>query len=663
LIQFFSLKGKHEMKTKIFNAISLAVIMAMLVTTLALADNLQGDDLVAGNNASKQPGQTGTAAFFLQATGPDGCNADATNPVTVNVSSSQSWLTINTPGNVSLTGCGSGNTVTIGYSVASNAPVGGVAVVAGTASGGKSGNNGFNNNPGDFNVTVVAPPPPSDSTPPSITPNVSGTLGNNGWYVSDVTVSWTVSDPESTVSSTSGCGSSSVTSDTAGQTFTCSATSAGGTNSQSVTIKRDATAPSISGSAAPAPNGAGWNNSDVSITFVCSDALSGLASCGPNQSLSGDGSNQSASGTAVDNAGNSASATVSGIDLDKTAPTISGSASPVSNANGWNNSDVTVSFICGDGLSGVAACTSPVILSGEGAGQSVTGTVVDNADNSADVTVSNINIDKTSPTASASASPAPNANGWNNGDVTVSFSGSDALSDIDFCDADVVLSSEGAGQSTSGTCTDMAGNVSDSATASGINIDKTAPVVTVTGVANGATYIMGSVPAAGCSTSDVLSGVASAASLGMSGGPLGAITATCSGATDNAGNAAGSVSATYNVIYNWNGFFQPIDNLPILNKAKAGSAIPVKFSLSGFQGLNIFLAGYPVSTVTTCGSTTTDTIETTVTAGSSSLSYDATSDQYNYVWKTDKSWAGTCRTLTVKLIDGTIHQANFNFTK
>jgi hypothetical protein len=174
---------------------------------------------------------------------------------------------------------------------------------------------------------------------------------------------------------------------------------------------------------------------------------------------------------------------------------------------------------------------------------------------------------------------------------------------------------------------------------------------------------MGSVPAAGCSTSDVLSGVASAASLGMSGGPLGAITATCSGATDNAGNAAGSVSATYNVIYNWNGFFQPIDNLPILNKAKAGSAIPVKFSLSGFQGLNIFLAGYPVSTVTTCGSTTTDTIETTVTAGSSSLSYDATSDQYNYVWKTDKSWAGTCRTLTVKLIDGTIHQANFNFTK
>jgi hypothetical protein len=385
-----------------------------------------------------------------------------------------------------------------------------------------------------------------------------------------------------------------------------------------------------------------------------------------SNSVSGSTSSEGASvpvvGTCEDNAGNTASNTQHFM-VDKTAPSISGSASPAANSNGWNKTDVTVSFTCGDGLSSVASCGPDQTLSGEGTGQSVTGTALDNAGNSASATVSGINIDKTAPTASATALPLPNINGWNNSDVSVSFSGSDALSDIDFCDADVVLSSEGAGQSASGTCTDKAGNVSDSATASGINIDKTAPVVTVTGVADGATYTLGSVPAAGCSTSDTLSGVASAASLDASGGPLGSITATCSGATDNAGNAAGSVSATYSVIYNWNGFFQPIDNLPVLNKAKAGSAIPVKFSLSGFQGLNIFLAGYPVSTVTTCGSTTTDTIETTVTAGSSSLSYDATSDQYNYVWKTDKSWAGTCRTLTVKLIDGTIHQANFNFTK
>jgi hypothetical protein len=58
---------------------------------------------------------------------------------------------------------------------------------------------------------------------------------------------------------------------------------------------------------------------------------------------------------------------------------------------------------------------------------------------------------------------------------------------------------------------------------------------------------------------------------------------------------------------------------------KAGSAVPVKFSLSGDQGLNIFEAGYPKSQQIACDSTATvDGIEQTVTAGSSSLSYDAT---------------------------------------
>lgn len=111
------------------------------------------------------------------------------------------------------------------------------------------------------------------------------------------------------------------------------------------------------------------------------------------------------------------------------------------------------------------------------------------------------------------------------------------------------------------------------------------------------------------------------------------------------------------------GFFQPVDNLPTLNQVNAGRAIPIKFSLSGNQGLDIMMAGYPVSTVTACGSTATDIVESTVTAGSSSLTYDPVSDQYNYVWKTDKAWAGTCRTLTVRFVDGTIHQANFKFTK
>ncbi|MEZ4734454.1 MAG: hypothetical protein R3E79_45770 [Caldilineaceae bacterium] len=65
--------------------------------------------------------------------------------------------------------------------------------------------------------------PPPDTTAPVITPNVVGTLGNNGWYISDVTVSWSVVDAESTISSQSGCETVDVTADTDGVTFTCSA--------------------------------------------------------------------------------------------------------------------------------------------------------------------------------------------------------------------------------------------------------------------------------------------------------------------------------------------------------------------------------------------------------------------------------------------------------
>jgi hypothetical protein len=144
----------------------------------------------------------------------------------------------------------------------------------------------------------------------------------------------------------------------------------------------------------------------VAVSFTCGDNLSGVASCGPNATLSGEGGSQSVGGTAVDNAGNTASTTVSGINIDKTAPTISGSASPAANGAGWNNTDVTVSFTCGDILSGVASCGLAQTLSSEGAGQSVTGTAVDNAGNSDSATVSGINIDKTAPSVALVGGPA-----------------------------------------------------------------------------------------------------------------------------------------------------------------------------------------------------------------------------------------------------------------
>ena len=283
--------------------------------------------------------------------------------------------------------------------------------------------------------TPPEPEPPSDTTPPNITATVTGTLGNNGWYVSDVTVTWTVSDPDSAVTSTSGCDPSGVTSDTAGRTYTCTATSAGGTASASVTIKRDATDPVISSSRSATPNGNDWYNGSVTVSYLASDALSGI-DAGPSDlgdDVLSEGAGQSATGTAVDLAGNSASATESPINIDLTDPIISSSRSATPNGNDWYNGSVTVSYLASDALSGIDAGPSDLgddVLS-EGAGQSATGTAVDLAGNSASATESPINIDLTDPIISSSRSATPNGNDWYNGSVTVSYLASDALSGID----------------------------------------------------------------------------------------------------------------------------------------------------------------------------------------------------------------------------------------
>lgn len=127
---------------------------------------------------------------------------------------------------------------------------------------------------------------------------------------------------------------------------------------------------------------------------------------------------------------------------------------------------------------------------------------------------------------------------------------------------------------------------------------------------------------------------------------------------DTDGDGIGNVCDP--LTYAFSGFFAPVDNLPVVNSVKAGSAVPVKFSLGGNRGLDVFKAGSPSVATIPCGSTAVvDAIETTVTAGGSTLTYDAATDRYQYVWKTSKDWAGRCRQLVVRTADGGVHRANF----
>jgi hypothetical protein len=200
----------------------------------------------------------------------------------------------------------------------------------------------------DFTVDTT----PDDTTPPVITPTVSGPQGANGWYTGDVSVSWTETDPESAVSSTTGCGSVTVTTDTAGTTYTCSATSLGGTSSKSVTIKRDTGTPAaphiVSGPANP--SGSAAANFGVSSSLGAGDHLvcrmsppdSAFGPCPAGFGYTGllDGSH-TFSVKAVDDAGHESAADSYTWVIDTTPPTLTITGAPDS-ATG--DTDATFTF-------------------------------------------------------------------------------------------------------------------------------------------------------------------------------------------------------------------------------------------------------------------------------------------------------------------------------
>lgn len=197
--------------------------------------------------------------------------------------------------------------------------------------------------------------------------------------------------------------------------------------------------------------------------------------------------------------------------------------------------------------------------------------------------------------------------------------------------------------------------------------DTTPPEITLTTPPDGATYLLDQQVNAEYSCRDEASGsgLLSCAGPVPNGAPLdtaavGTRTFTVK-ASDRARNSA-SESHDYGVIYDFGGFFSPVDNPPTSNTVKAGRAVPVKFSLGGDQGLDVFAEGYPRSgPLVSDPDAPQDAVEQTETAGESSLSYDPATNEYTYLWKTEKAWSGEVRQLVLKLDDGSEHTANFDF--
>jgi hypothetical protein len=347
--------------------------------------------------------------------------------------------------------------------------------VAGTWTVKVCSNNGCSQTLDSKTFTVAA-----DTTAPVITANVTGTLGNNNWYTSDVNVTWNVSDPETTVTSTTGCGPSSVTSDTAGVTFTCQATSAGGTSSQSVTVKRDATAPNVTLAFGRTPDHNGWYTSSVTISANGTDAMSQIASCASSAYSGPDNASASVSRSCSDNAGNSASASGT-IKYDATGPTANlAVSSGTAGSNGWYTSNVTVHTSGADAVSGPVTCTGDQSQTTETGGHVFNGSCTNDAGLSTNAAPLTVKLDKTAPTAVALAVTAGTAgvNGWYTSDVTLQTSGSEDMSTPLTCSGDQHQTTETTGTIFNGSCTNDAG-LTTNAIAKTIKLDKSGPSATL----------------------------------------------------------------------------------------------------------------------------------------------------------------------------------------
>jgi len=659
----------------------LGLILATLVATGLLAVGASADDIrndlsgTAGVMTLTSGGETGSTSLTVvprNGDGKNGCNLTGASVLVVSVHSSDASVATASPASLTFESCGDVETVT----VTSGSP--GTATVSLAQTSNTTGAS-FNLTPAAFTVHVVPPP----NTPPAVT--VTGVEHGASYAKGSVPAAGCAVDDAEDGSSSFAADLSAISGAYAAdglgnQTASCSYTDTGDlTQETSATYSiYDPSAPTIDSTRTPSSpdGGEGWYRSDVTLTWDVGEPESpsslSLDGC-DDQSIVTDG--EFVFSCSATSAGGSSGPVEVAVKRDATKPTITGSRAPEANGYGWNAGDVVVSFACADALSGLASCTVDQTLGGEGRDQSVAGTARDRAGNTESTTVGGINIDRTAPDApSATPDRAPDhaaGDGWYRDEVVVNFAGvgdpdlanGDAGSGVDpaTVPADAVFDSSGS-HTASGTVRDRAGNESAVGSLT-VQVDADAPSVAM--VCPSTPLLLGSTANAEWTAADAESGLATPASgsVALDTSSVGTKSASAPTAEDNVGHSAGA-ACVYSVVFDFSGFFRPVDNLPTLNVVKAGSGIPLKFSLSGDQGLHIIAFGYPASYGVDCNtSAPLDTVEQTVTAGASSLSYDADVDQYVYVWKSDKAWAGTCRRLDVTLIDGTRHIAHFKFAK
>ncbi|OYO08038.1 hypothetical protein CGZ98_15855 [Enemella evansiae] len=374
-------------------------------------------------------------------------------------------------------------------------------------------------------------------------------------------------------------------------TVTCTSTDSAGNRATAAFVVRvtDTTAPVISAKNLTVE---GNTTGGATVTFdqpTATDIVDGATtvSCSKSSGDFFDLGENTVTCTSVDRSGNQATATFTVTVTDSTAPVLTGMPQDAT-VEGNTLGGANWSYVAPTATDVVDANPGVTCEPGDSAfyplgKTTVTCTATDASGNKTSASFTVTVVDTAAPVIELTGvTPAPNAAGWNNGAVTATWTCTDSVSGASTVTETV--STEGANQSVTGTCTDKSGN-SASNTVSGINIDKTAPALTVNGPENGST-ISSCTPTAPArptfTATDAFSGVADQGDnwTTPASGVVGSYTYTA-WAIDNAGNRA-EQTRRFTVATKpatMSAFSQPI-NADGSSRFKLGSTIPVKIQVT-----------------------------------------------------------------------------------
>lgn len=198
--------------------------------------------------------------------------------------------------------------------------------------------------------------------------------------------------------------------------------------------------------------------------------------------------------------------------------------------------------------------------------------------------------------------------------------------------------------------------------------DESAPAIDLRSPLDGAVYLLDEEVAADFSCADEPggSGIASCVGTVADGASLDTSSVGEKDFRVDAADAAANTAvarSVYRVAYDFEGFLWPVRNRPLVNHWRAGAPVPIRFELGGDQGLDVIDEGWPQVAQFECGSgdEPAEGEPARHPRWFRELVYRERQGRYVFLWRTEREWAGSCRQFMLKLTDGTVKRADFQF--